>query len=1081
MKIDALNGKEQYEYDPVGNLLAKIDANGHAQQYEYDRVNRLTKAMNAENHEAAIVYDENGNPVELTDRNGNTTALSYDALDRLALKTDALQGEWRYIYDAVGNLLTEIDANGHEDHYLYDALNRTLSITDAEGNATIIVYDPNGNKVKIIDGNGHAATLSYDALDRLVSRTNAEGETSAYNYDAEGNRTNLIEADGVITKYDYDKIYRLVAVIQNFQGEGDENADVNVDTNYSYDPNDNLVEILNPNEAATRFEYDPLNRQIQEIDAEGNIWAYQYDPAGNRTVRLDANGHETSYSYYPDDQVQKIQYYDGTSVAYSYDPNNNRSGIVDHIGTSSWIYDALNRVTAVDDALGRKLAYGYDPVGNRVSLTYPDGRIAKYGYYKNDWLQSLTDPEQGLIGYRRDGVGMTTQILNPNETFSGIQYDKVNRILQIANKGKKVNSAFKYTYNEVGHRTSIEATYAWRTKDAFTTNYQYDGLRRLVRSEDSEEVWNTYEYDRAGNRLSYATNDDGATNNPKDALSRAYSYNSINQVQSVVEEGKKPKTTVFEYDANGNRIKKQFPGPQGPQVQGTLYAYDPENRLAEALNYQSNKKGNIIDRDVSTMQYDGLGRRLVKIHDNKEGGGGAKRVEYNFDGLDPIADYNTWNPQYTNYYRGDGNRIALRQNFPTGTAGQRYWYHYDALGSVVGLTKQNGQGDHNYPYGDYGLIEPQTGNFTEPHNAYTYTGQAWDANIGVYEFYARAYDPEVGVWLQQDVYRGQINEPMSLHRSMYVKNNPINYADLYGFAWYNDAGDFWDATGGKALDKGGDVIEWTDEHVVEPVSDVINEGFGYGMAGLELGVDMVNPYTYFYVDCSSMDPRWGCIKGKNHDFSAQFKEDQQKWAGYDVADNAVDVCAAVLFEPYDWASTGYAWAHGDFSYWDLLGFLPVIPTGVSRRVDDVGDTIKAIRKLDDAGDVIKKTDDIWAMSNQFERGRIFEDIVAATDYKDYERTATFNKNYELFDFFNDNTAVSLKTTKNLAGTKYGYLEEIKKLGESGVLVGSTNSLTKADNIILDIRVPKGGIDSATRDELLKAGEQYGVTVKISEL
>lgn len=783
-KIDALDGETQYAYDPAGNLLAKIDANSHAQRYAYDKVNRLVKATDAERHAAEIGYDENGNPVKLTDRNGNVTILSYDALDRLVLKIDALQGEWRYVYDAVGNLLTEIDANGHEDHYRYDALNRTISITDAEGNPTLLAYDPNGNKVEIIDGNGHITTLSYDALDRLVSRANAEEETTAYQYDAEGNRTNLIEADGIVTKYDYDKIYRLIAVTQNFRDDGEENADTNVDTNYRYDPNGNLVHILNPNEAATRFEYDPLNRQIKEIDAEGNTWAYQYDPVGNRTLRTDANGNDTIYSYFPDDQLQKVSYYDGTSVSYSYDRNNNRTGTIDRIGTSAWSYDPLNRVTEVNDALGRVLKYGYDPVGNRTSLSYPDGRTAQYRYYKNDWLQSLTDPENGEITYRRDGVGMTTQILNPNETFSGIRYDKVNRILQIVNKGKKVNSAFKYSYNEVGHRTSIEATYAWRAKDALTTNYHYDGLRRLVRSEDSAGVWNDYAYDRAGNRLSYATNDDGTTSNPKDALSRSYNYNNINQLLSVIEESKKPKTTLFEYDANGNRINKQYPGPQGPQVQGTRYSYDPENRLVEALNYHGNNKGNIIERDITTMDYDGLGRRLIKIHDENEGGGGAKRVEYAFDGLDPIADYNTWNPQYVNYYRGDGNRIAMRHEFPAGTQGERAWYHYDALGSVVGLTKHKGQSDHNYPYSDYGQIEPKNGNFAGPqHNDYAYTGQAWDDKVRVYEFYSRAYDPVVGVWLQLDPYRGRMNAPETLYnRYMYVHDNPTNLIDLYGRA-----------------------------------------------------------------------------------------------------------------------------------------------------------------------------------------------------------------------------------------------------------------------------------------------------------
>ena len=38
------------------------------------------------------------------------------------------------------------------------------------------------------------------------------------------------------------------------------------------------------------------------------------------------------------------------------------------------------------------------------------------------------------------------------------------------------------------------------------------------------------------------------------------------------------------------------------------------------------------------------------------------------------------------------------------------------------------------------------------------------------------------MWLQQDSYRGELSDPMSLHRYMYVNQNPINNYDLYGFS-----------------------------------------------------------------------------------------------------------------------------------------------------------------------------------------------------------------------------------------------------------------------------------------------------------
>jgi RHS repeat-associated protein len=111
-----------------------------------------------------------------------------------------------------------------------------------------------------------------------------------------------------------------------------------------------------------------------------------------------------------------------------------------------------------------------------------------------------------------------------------------------------------------------------------------------------------------------------------------------------------------------------------------------------------------------------------------------------------------------------------------------FWYHYDGLGSTAGLTKQNGQSTHNYRYEPYGQIEMPPGNFTDPHNHYTFTGQELDENMGLYEFFARAYDYETGTWVQQDIYRGRMDEPGTLHRYGYVEGNPTTYFDLYGLS-----------------------------------------------------------------------------------------------------------------------------------------------------------------------------------------------------------------------------------------------------------------------------------------------------------
>ncbi len=53
----------------------------------------------------------------------------------------------------------------------------------------------------------------------------------------------------------------------------------------------------------------------------------------------------------------------------------NRTVMTDTLGVSRWVYDLLNRVVEVTDSLGRRLGYSYDPAGNRIALTLPEGEV----------------------------------------------------------------------------------------------------------------------------------------------------------------------------------------------------------------------------------------------------------------------------------------------------------------------------------------------------------------------------------------------------------------------------------------------------------------------------------------------------------------------------------------------------------------------------------------------------------------------------------------------------------------------------------------------------------------------------------
>ncbi|EDN70913.1 protein containing RHS repeats [Beggiatoa sp. PS] len=809
-KQNAEGHEWEYTYDPMGNLLAVLNPRGYTTQIEYTPTYRVQKVIDPEQQAITLLYNPNGKLTDKIDRRGVVTHNEYNELDRLVQRISNFKEgatadqetnvKTAFAYDLAGNLRFLTNPRGFKAELRYDAANRRIEVIDFEQGSTQLVYDKVENVLRLTDANENPTEYQYDDLDQLVAVINAENETKRFEYDVVGNRTALIEADETKTAYDYDALYRLNGVIQNFK-DGEElpqTNDVNVTTQYGYDARGLLTSILNANENITLFEHDKVGQVIRETDPLNKVWEYVYDGVGNKVSRKDAKGNPTLYSYLPDDQLQKTSYFDGTAVQYAYDPNNNRTSMQDGLGATTWTYDPLNRRIAQDDPFSRVLTSVYDAASNRVGLGYADSNQVAYAFSPNNWLATVTDPHGQVTAYTRDKVGNITHTANPNAMVTDKTYDKVSRVLTLANRqiegAKKTHSAFSYQYNLVGHVTQVVKEYGWQQPSEITETYTYDGVHRLATTtiaplkNNGDDVQMGYGYDAVGNRLAWNSNDDLTTHEPFDGFVKDYVYNANNQLLSVMMDSEKPNgdlLSTFLYDANGNRINKLKEGEHGVDHYSTDYSFDPENRLSVAQNYQIVADGKRIDRDVSWLDYDGGGRRLAKHYDPKlnqpNGGGVDKEVQYVFDGLDPVAEYSMLNGQRTDFYRGAGNKLLTMHSYKGGTQGNMYWYHHNFKGDVSGLTKHNGNSQHNYRYDPYGGVVPENGNFTDPHNHYTLTDKEYDESMGLVWFGARHYDPETGVWLTQDSYRGVIDDPMSLHRSMYVADNPINYIDEYGY------------------------------------------------------------------------------------------------------------------------------------------------------------------------------------------------------------------------------------------------------------------------------------------------------------
>jgi RHS repeat-associated protein len=102
-----------------------------------------------------------------------------------------------------------------------------------------------------------------------------------------------------------------------------------------------------------------------------------------------------------------------------------------------------------------------------------------------------------------------------------------------------------------------------------------------------------------------------------------------------------------------------------------------------------------------------------------------------------------------------------------------YYYHADALGSVVAVTKSNGSVANSYTYVPFGSAYPASQTVANP---FEFTGREWDSETSLYYYRARYYDPLWGRFLSEDPDR--LSADINFYR--YVGNSPANWEDPSG-------------------------------------------------------------------------------------------------------------------------------------------------------------------------------------------------------------------------------------------------------------------------------------------------------------
>ncbi|WP_278337128.1 RHS repeat-associated core domain-containing protein [Clostridium cavendishii] len=84
---------------------------------------------------------------------------------------------------------------------------------------------------------------------------------------------------------------------------------------------------------------------------------------------------------------------------------------------------------------------------------------------------------------------------------------------------------------------------------------------------------------------------------------------------------------------------------------------------------------------------------------------------------------------------------------------------------------------NSYYYDAFGNITEEKEKFDNP---YRYAGYQYDKETKTYYLMCRMYNPSTASFMQEDSYRGKIEDPLSLNLYSYCENNPLIYDDPTG-------------------------------------------------------------------------------------------------------------------------------------------------------------------------------------------------------------------------------------------------------------------------------------------------------------
>jgi YD repeat-containing protein len=605
--------------DELGRIIWEEDASANRTQFSYDPSGFLTAIVPPVSAPVSVAY-----------------SLQSGVLDSL-VKTQSTR-EQSIQLDDFGRISATIDGGNSAQGRLELA---QVTRYDGQGRAVFESYPfAWAGPVSAINSQGH--TYRYDAFGRTTLRTNtADGGELSYCYMQVCNTSEyaqffdatlengFIVSDerGYATAYEHrafgsPESLELTRVVQQVSKAAEPGGASFAVTILTRDPWGNITGVSQGDgvdvPVSRSYVYDVRQLLIEEQHPETGVTRHEYDEVGNLLVSVDAEMHSTSRAYDGLNRLTSVNYSGATpSVKTRWSPN----GLVTSVNnsTASWgyAYDAENKLIDEDLITASTytvFTYGYNSLGHRDEIVYPDGR--RFALQPDDFGRPQQFGSVALdVAYHPDG---TVGQLEYGNGFQ-LQLPQTARLLPagrlLEDTAGQAVVDISFSYDLAANLVSINDTGGW----LHDRSLAYDGLQRLV---GAEGYWGegSLAYDGVGN---------------------------------LQEKNVGKSTLNYQYDA-ANRLKA---------VSGLTYDYDLlGNVLSDGLsNYNYNSASQLASSDTQvgvSYAYDGNGRRtLVRTPD------GTQVDVYNRSGQLMYSDQCAIDDQTVNYYHL-GDELIAREEVP---------------------------------------------------------------------------------------------------------------------------------------------------------------------------------------------------------------------------------------------------------------------------------------------------------------------------------------------------------------------------------------------------------------------------------